>query len=218
MPRLFRDGFESGDLSAWDVAVTDGGNLSAEIAAALHGVYGGNYFMDDANQLYVEDHTPNVEKIYSCRFYLNPNALSLTGDIDICIGWKAGFSAATFIVWLREDSGFNIFVEATTDSGFDVTAVYPITDAKHCIEIAFKASSVPGANDGTTSLYIGKHLKETLTGLDTDTMEISNLTLGTVFTPGATTGTFFLDSFDSRNDSNRIGCIERPEFLLNMMR
>ena len=48
---LFADGFESGDLTAWDSSATDSGDLSAETAAAAVGTYGLQAVIDDNNAI-----------------------------------------------------------------------------------------------------------------------------------------------------------------------
>jgi hypothetical protein len=50
---LFSDGFESGDLSAWTNATTDGGDLAASSTSAHTGSYGMQAVIDDTQELSV---------------------------------------------------------------------------------------------------------------------------------------------------------------------
>ena len=71
--RIFRDGFESGDLSAWSGARPTGATSRLHRRgprlhqAGLQGV------VDDTAGLFVQDDRPADENRYRARFFLDPN-------------------------------------------------------------------------------------------------------------------------------------------------
>ena len=210
MADLFSDGFESGDLSAWDSSTTDGGNLSAEMAAALHGVYGLNCLKNDANQIFVTDDTPNAETRYRFRIYFDPNSIT-TDDWDefsIVRCTDEGVTTIFYlsIVYLAAEGGFTTRVNYETDTGDGNSTRFPLVDGVNMIEIDWKASSAPGANDGEIKIYTGEDvtLKETVSNLDTDTFSIGEIDIG-IFPWNVNNGTIYLDDFASNNDGSEIG-------------
>ncbi len=85
---IFSDEFESGDLSAWDSAETDSGDLAASSSANQWGDYGMAASIDDTSNLYVQDDSPDAEDRYFGRFYTNLEGLSMSaGDsLDLING------------------------------------------------------------------------------------------------------------------------------------
>ena len=69
---IFADGFETGDLSRWSAAATDGGDLSVTPQAALAGTFGLQAMVDDTASLYVQDNSPDDEPRYRARFAFHP--------------------------------------------------------------------------------------------------------------------------------------------------
>jgi len=80
---IFVDGFESGDLSAWSSTITDSGDLSVSTLAAGIGSQGAAALLDDAAELRITDASPNAEKHYSTRFYLDPNSINIPNNQDV---------------------------------------------------------------------------------------------------------------------------------------
>ena len=209
---LFSDGFESGDLTAWDASATDSGDLSATEAAALHGTYGLDIFIDGTGAIYVQDDTPAGETRYRARFYIDPNGLTMgDGDNFVCFrGYKAAGDVRNLIVLLRYTiaAGYKIQLKERTDANNYSAAgtQYVITDEPHCVEFDWEASS--GANDGWFSLWIDGVFKETVAGIDNDTHIMDYIRLGA---PGdldaGTENTFFIDDFASNDDGSEIGLI-----------
>src|SRR5205814_1555470 len=66
------DAFESGSLSEWSAASTDGGDLSINSVAPLEGSYDLQGVVNDTNSLYVQDDTPLDEDHYRARFLIDP--------------------------------------------------------------------------------------------------------------------------------------------------
>lgn len=205
---LFSDGFESGNLSAWSSSAIDGGNLSAAAAAALHGSYGLSSVINDTTSIYVQDDTPNTKKRLRLRFYIDPNGLTMANNnqFRVYAAYNSSWGNTFFIYFTYKSSAYNISVYNQKDSGSIDTAMYVITDEPHWIEVDWKASSATGANDGTTELIIDGVSKETITGIDNDTKEVSNTRFGASYGIDAgTSGTFYLDDFVSNDDGSSIG-------------
>ena len=169
---IFSDGFESGDLTAWSSSSTGGGDLSVSGGAALVGSYGMQALIDDTDDLYVTDDTPDGETRYRARFYYDPNSLSMSsGDVHELFIAYASDNARVIKVSLRYISGeYKLRVSAAKD---DYTAVYgdwqTISDASHYVELDWSASSSAGADDGTLDFWIDGVQEDSLTGVDNDT-------------------------------------------------
>ena len=69
---IFRNGFESGNLSGWTSSVTNGGALSVSPAAALVGSSGLLAVLGNNNAMYVADDTPNARASLPGPFLLRP--------------------------------------------------------------------------------------------------------------------------------------------------
>jgi len=81
---IFADGFESGDLSAWNGESSNpDGNLSVSAAAAITGSFGLQAAIIDSVELYVTDDTPTYEPRYRARFYFDPASIQLEVEKNI---------------------------------------------------------------------------------------------------------------------------------------
>lgn len=197
---IFIDGFESGDLSAWSSSQTDGGDLSANTAAALDGLYGVQAVINSNGPLYVRDDRPNVETGYLVQFRFDLNSIVMQNRDDYVI--FQGRSNTTFPLRLRFqflDGQYQIRAESMNDAGIgQVSSWLTIDDAPHLIRVDWRAATTPGANDGRLSLSIDGSQSVELTGLDNDTHRIDLVDLGAVGgIDGGTRGTFYFDAFES---------------------
>ena len=81
MPDLiFKDGFESGNFSAWTSSSTNGGNLNVSSAAALFNSYGMRAVIGNTTSMDVTDDRPTVETHYRARFYFDPNSIAMANN------------------------------------------------------------------------------------------------------------------------------------------
>ena len=210
MADLFSDGFESGNLTAWN-ANDGGGDFTAHADAALHGSYGGKVVINDTDWKFVQDETPSSETRYRCRFYLDPNALSMAEGsyFEIMRGISESWALVPFQFFCIKNSGvYKVQIVAGRDSGGALQGGgYTITDEPHCIEIDWYKSS--GGNNGFLSLWVDGTLKETLSSLDNDTFNVGRVRWGAGFFSGAISGTIFLDDFASNNDGTLIGLLHK---------
>lgn len=208
--KLFSDNFESGNLSKWSTTVTDGGKLSVSGGAALHGSYGLQALIDSLNPKYVQDASPVAQGRYRFRFYFDPNSLVMGGADQFNIFRAFGLYSGSIFMKLTKGGGtFAIHVLDYTYGAYSKqTAYYNITDAPHCIEVDWQATTNSTSNDGWFSLWIDGVLKETVTGINSYLEHISYIKLGAVDELDAgTNGTILFDDFDSNNDGSEIGVL-----------
>jgi len=218
---LFSDGFESGDLTAWTGAGTSEGDLSVTAVAALHGSWGLNVFIDDTTTKEVYDSTPNDVSRYRFRFYIDPNGLTMADNDNFRIFMtnNNAYSAKIQVRLLYTTAvGYQIYTYHRLDSGTWVKGTnFAITDAPHCIEVDWKASSSDGADDGFMELIIDGASKETFSGLDTDTARIGFVELGFLNNVNTgTSGTFYMDDFASNDDGSVIGMLGNNAIMFGM--
>ncbi len=202
---IFSDGFESGTLSAWTTNTNDGGDLSVSAAAALVGANGLQAVLDDSNAIYLTDDTPNAEPRYRARFYFDPNSISMaSGNAHFILRGFTGTSTQIVRVEFRFSSGaYQIRAALTNDSSTWMnTGWFMISDAPHFIEFDWRASTGPGLNNGSLSLWIDGVQLANLTGVDNDTRRMDRVRLGAVAgMDSGTSGTYFFDAFESRRES-----------------
>jgi RHS repeat-associated protein len=198
---IFRDGFESADLTAWDSVNTGGGNLSVTSSAAAIGGYGLQATASGSTSMQVTDYSPLGEKQYHTRFYFNPSNFNLTPEDRVGIFSAYGGNTA-FRVFLRYSGGtYWIQQDYQTDNLTYVGGVYrPLTAGWQALEFDWRAASAPGANDGSLSMSINGVLVETLSGIDNDTYTVETVQMGLVASVDAgMSGSLYFDGFVSQS-------------------
>ena len=208
---LFSDGFESGDLTAWSSTTTDGGNVSAETAAKLHGAYGLNCLINDNTSIYCQDTTPANETVFRARWYMDPNGIAMVdGDeFYMLIGYNNGGDSVRVALKYTDALGYTYYASARQDGGSS-TWVDPgetLTDEPHCFEIYWKAATGVGQNDGHCEIFLDGVSKASATTIDNDTKIVAFVELGVIGPDTNTRGTIFIDDYDSNDDGSEIGII-----------
>lgn len=200
---IFADGFETGNLTAWSSSIINGGNLSANSAAALVGAQGLRVNITSNTAMYVQSESPNAEPRYRARFYFDPNTITMaSGNAhNILYAYATNLSTVVTYVEFRNSSGsYQIRGQVITDAGtFTTTTWFTISDAPHAIEFDWRAATAAGANNGAYTLWIDGVQRADLINLDNDTRRIERIRFGPV--AGIDTGTrgiYFLDAFESR--------------------
>ncbi len=198
---LFRDGFESGNLSAWSSSVTDGSDLSVTTAAALTGTYGLQALIDDRNSIYATQTLASQAQLRA-RFYFDPNAITMAnGDAHVIFQG----SANTFRVeFQRANNSYQLraTLNKDTSNGWTYTNWFTISDEPHSIELYWVASTGPGANNGSLTLWIDDVQQQSITGIDNDTRRVTQVDLGAVSGVDRTTaGTTYFDAVEIRQSS-----------------
>ena len=205
---LFRDGFDSGDLSNWPNASTGDGDLQVTGAAALDATpFGLEALVDDTAGLYVEDASLEQEDRHRARFYLDACAFdpgTRAGHLraTVFVGFAAETQRRLFALVLRlKDGQYGLMARARPDGNEIVDGVFhPITHGTHVVEIDWRRSS-PGGRDGWLLLWIDGQAAEQLTGLDNGGSALAFARLGAMSLKAGAEGTLSFDNFESRRDS-----------------
>jgi ELWxxDGT repeat protein len=204
---LFMDGFESGDTSVWSSASTDGGDLSVQAGATLHGTMGLSALVDDTAGLFVADESPNDETRYRARFYFDPNGFD-PGEangklrVRLLIAFEEDPNLRLVTLVLRRMGGqYSLMGRVRLDDGSRAqTPFFSITDGLHLVELDWRWSAGPDANDGSLALWIDEVAVSTLTGLDNSASTIDFVRLGAMTVKPGANGTLLFDRFESRRE------------------
>jgi hypothetical protein len=143
---------------------------------------------------YVQDNSPTNETQYHARFYFNPNGATVqTGNPQsILVGLNAA-NQNVFQVQTRRNNGqYQIRASVSRVGGTTTTNWHTITNTHHAIEIAWQAGT-----SASFMLYIDGALKQTLTGLNTNTLRVDTVRLGPQSALGGVTGAEYFDNFTS---------------------
>ncbi len=201
---IFKDGFESGNVSSWSSSHNVGGRLAVTASAALDGSFGLSANVTDTNALYVQDDTPAAEPRYRARFLFDPNGfLPGPGNGNSTVNLFAAFQGTSTrvitIVLRRRQGQYSVQAQAILDGGTQVsTAFVNVTDAPHAVEFDWQRASAAGANNGSLQLWIDGAAVATVGGLDNDTTGVDMARLGPQNLQSGAAGTLFFDRFESR--------------------
>lgn len=197
---IFMDGFETGDLSAWSSASTDGGRLNVSTNAAMDGAWGMQGLINRTTPIYVSDLTPAAESSYHARFYFSPNGVSIRSGKthNIFVGLSTS-GTELFALQLQSSSG-NYQVRGVfrlNNGKTKTTNWYTISNASHPIELFWLAASSTKSSDGSFSLWIDGILKETRSGISNGTYRLEEVRLGPQSLVSGIAGTEYFDEFKS---------------------
>jgi len=201
---IFRDDTESGTLERWSSAATDGDDLGVSAGAALKGsTLGIEAFVDDVAPIFVQDDSPNGEGLYRARFYFDPNGFDPGEAQDhlrtrLFIGFDALGRRAFALVLRRREGLYSVMARVRLDNGGRAeTAFVPITNSEHVLEVTWRRSTAPGANNGLFVLSVDTN-PQILSSLDTDEGTIERVRLGALSAKAGANGSLFYDEFVSR--------------------
>jgi hypothetical protein len=190
--------FTAGDLVILrnGFSVATGATLTVEIDRALY---------PDA---WVQDDTPDGEKVYSARFYVDPTQvdLELTQSFYHFLAFDGGGDPELRVGMKQDGSERRLFLDVFLDSGGVATTAgtneLELPDGWRWVEVGWTAST--GANNGTAYLCVDQGdlepACEPLASLDNDTGAIDFVRWGAVDVPsGSDVGNLDLDDFESRS-------------------
>jgi hypothetical protein len=196
-----KDGFESGNFSAWSSSTTDLGDLSVTTGAALGGTgYGMRAVIDDKNAIYVVDNSPAAETRYTARFSFDPNSISMSsGNAHEIFAAKNSAGLTVAFVEFRYYGGYQVRAGLINDgSTTTYSSWYRITNAPHIFELTWTASTSIYDRNGSLLMWVDGTRTANLTGIDNDTRRIEQAVLGAVSgLDNGTRGTYFFDEFSS---------------------
>jgi RHS repeat-associated protein len=200
---IFADGFESNDLSAWNSAETDGGDLGVTAGAALYDTYGLQAVVDDGSPLFVQDNSPLSEPHYRARFYFDPNSIYIPDDYGLTLLEGRDLAAGTvFRVGLRYSDdeyevGATIIDDSQQSTGTDWTVV---ADEPHAVEVEWLAAGDAESTDGGLIFWVDGEEAGYIPWIDNDTHRVDQVRLGV---PGMSStsisGTLYIDDFVSHH-------------------
>jgi uncharacterized protein YkwD len=205
---ISHDGFEFQDLSRWSSAQTGAGGLTITAAAKLEGGYGLQAEVTDTTSLYVTDTTPTDENRYRVRFRFDPHTFD-PGQAQshfrtrIFIAFEESPTRRlAAIVLKRQGNAYSLMGRTRLDDNSQAdTGFIAITNVPHVVEIDWKRSSAPGANDGAFQMWIDGTSVASLSGLDNSLSAVDFVRLGALSVKSGATGAMYWDAFESRRQT-----------------
>lgn len=203
---IFRDGFETGDLSNWTSSAVDSDDLSVSgLAASKFTAAGLQGVVNDTAALYVQDDTPLGEERYRARFHFDTNGFD-PGEaagarrVRLFVAFDAAPARRLAAIVLRRVGGaYEVMGRARLDDNTQHdTGFFPVSDGPHSIELDWRRASGPDANDGIFALWIDGAQVYTTEALDNNRGKVEYARLGALGVKPGATGTLFWDEFDSR--------------------
>ncbi len=195
---IFADHFEILGVPSWSTNTTDGDGLQITTNAALSGGAGLEALVDDRNDLWVQDLSPDGEKRYRARFFFDPSSLAMNEKSlhNIFRAYSSSPWKGVVTIQLRRKSGqYWLRTRAGRDSGSDLNGSWVAVESrKMAIEFDWLAASAPGQNDGYLRLFVDQALVIETTGIDNDERVVDFVRLG-IF-GGIDDGTLGLCYFD----------------------
>jgi hypothetical protein len=206
---LFADDFESGTLAAWSATATDGGDLGASVLAGMKSTgVGLRGLVDDTAGLYVQDDSPDHERRYRARFYLDPNgfdpgeALAHRRTRTFIAFSEAPTRRVAAIVLRRLGGVYSLMGRARLDDNSQAdTGFFTIADGPHAVEIDLVSAGAPDALNGSFELWIDGVSRIKLTGLDNSLAAVDFVRMGALSVKAGANGALFWDEFESHRKS-----------------
>jgi hypothetical protein len=208
MDLIFRDGFETGNMSRWSSSSSDGGDLTVAPPGMANTVWSMSGLEDDTHSLYVQDDSPSAEPRYRARFYLDPTLFdpgTAQGHLRsrILLAFSAPESRRVAAVVLRKLSGqFAVEGRARLDDDSQAdTGFFALSPGTHVIEFDLRAATGAALSDGAFTLWIDGTQVAALTGLDNSSATVDFVRLGALSLKPGVTGVLRFDEFESRRTS-----------------
>ncbi len=194
---LFADGFESGGVTVWSAAVTNGGRLRVSQAAALAGGFGLEAVISNTTSEYVADVSPEAATTYRAAFGFDPNGTTIPNRKlhDLFVGVD-GAGTAFEIQVQTSGGGYQVRAVAADDRGrAQSTSWSSISDAPHSIEVAWSAASNSAGNNGEIVLTIDGSAVSSKTGIKNGSVRLDEIRMGPQSVGSGIAGTEYFDDF-----------------------
>ncbi len=213
---LHKDGFESGDASAWgSVVANGGGTLEVIPAAGLEGSYALRVGLEGAQNLWVEDRSPQRENHYWARFLIDTGSLRSHNQHPIFTGFgPAGNVFSLEISQMPDASQYFLHLKARKNVGGNATASAAVLpNGVHEVLLEWRAATDPTAADGLARLWVaGAEVAEVL-GLANSERLLDGVRLGAIHSlDAAISGSYFFDAFESWRGWNSRRYRQRDDF------
>lgn len=164
--------------------------------AKKYGSYGAMYpVIGSAAPLYGTLAGPAADTEMTGEMWLDPNSITMGSGNWIYVMTflsAVGYSMSLFLTY--DGADYRLIMNAMDDgvnpfySGYHV-----ISDDWHHIRMHWKAATAPAADDGYASLFIDGEYKDSITGLDTDTLAIGEVLFGPNYAPATCYGIVYMD-------------------------
>ena len=192
---MFTDGFESGDISAWDGTGTITPTVSG--AAAIDGSYGLELPYDAVDEYVKIEWTNTGDQLYRVKFKFDTNDISadINDWIDLFAihdGTINDYKGAVVLNY-RDGTYYNIVASLIDNSLTWLSVNEDISSGEHTLEIEWDFAN------GALRWWINGVQKTGLSGYTSDNNYPDWVYLGNYFDPGAQqfhSGTIYLDSFE----------------------
>jgi hypothetical protein len=203
-------GHEAG-LVEYDGLANRDGDLGHSTDAALAGTTGGvSVRIDDQTAVYgTKNFTRLAGGAYRFRHYVDPNGLTLPSSTQLTLAQLRSNGNRIATRLMAAASGYRLYVRYVDDNGtWRSTAMAPIDDAEHTIEVLVEYASNASSRDGRITYWVDGEQADCDTGLDL--YDVANrpnqLRLGAIWVSSPNIdGTLYLDEFVVRADALEIG-------------
>jgi hypothetical protein len=179
---LFKDSFELASLGSWDATQ----NFTVSAKCALDGKFGACAPFGKSAPRYLVKLLGTSETDLAVRFRLDVNSVPLPDGktFKVLKVEDIGSGKLVYQLLLRRYSGkYQLKVIAKQDDGSTKKSGWiRIPDRPRIVEVEWEAASAPGANDGHLRLFVQGMRKAYLGGIDNDTFEAEQVTLGVMKT------------------------------------
>lgn len=214
--RIFADGFESGNLTAWssskgaDLQIEAVCKLCLTTKGPLHGDTSLKVRVPNKKPHYLQDNDPNFETRYSARFLIKLGKTLKMNNLNkfkLFMG-KNGKQTPFFLQVRKKGTKFQIRAAARVDSGKTLKTKWTAMPKKAItVEVDWKAAESTIKHNGYVKLYINGKLKKKKGGLNNDKQKVDLVRLGVtarIKSAFNISGSFKLDHFES-DDTFYIG-------------
>ncbi len=202
---IFMDDFNSCSAKAWLGGTVNGNLLAFSPASGRNSTCGMAATIAGYVPTYTIDPSPNAETNFRARFYFNPNTVKIARNdlLTLFVGYNSSGYAVVNLQIRWTGSAFQVRAGVLVDRlRWSNTGWTTFSRAWHPIELSWKASTAPGANNGSLALWLDGVQVASLTALDTDQQNIDTVALGVVAGMDNTTeGIYYFEDYVSRRQT-----------------
>lgn len=187
------------DFPWFDVIEGTAANFDVTAAAAQEGDWGGAVTLSGSgSEVWGVDNLPNGETTIVHEIMLDINSLTMTNTNIfnfLELASPGTNSIAVVILILKDASGHKINAIVRNDAGTTAGATtFVLPDQPVILRNELTISSGPGNDDGTWKIFLDGVEKQSITGIDNDTQNVTSIKIGAITGVDAgTSGTFYID-------------------------
>lgn len=180
--------------------------------AAMKGTYGMALTIQDATARYGQETSPASETLFVERLYLDGSGLTMSnGDEFIAYAATDGSNDILRIVLGSDGTNNYIYTQTRTDGGTYTDGRKHAVSGGERLMIGAVMSSASGEDDGITALFVSRREVDRVTGIDNDTLSITQRRFGAV--SGLDSGTSGILKVDHMEWGNTVRESGSAEFI-----